>query len=65
MKYWLLVFILTPQGEFVEKREVVYKSAIACYKAMDRLRKPKGTKMHTMCISDDHYNILRNPVTYD
>jgi hypothetical protein len=67
MKFWLLIFFLTPEGEFVEKREVAYKNANSCYKAMDRVRKPKGMKVHTMCVSNDHYTGLKQDpgVHYD
>ena len=41
MKFWLIAFFLTPDGEFVSKREVAYKDEATCYIAMDSVRSPK------------------------
>lgn len=67
MKFWLLIFILTPDGEYVDKREVAYDNATSCYKAMNRVRPTKGTKVHTLCVSNDHYTGLKQDpgVNYD
>ncbi len=38
MKFWLIAFFLTPDGEFVSKREVAYKDEATCYIAMYSVR---------------------------
>jgi hypothetical protein len=67
VKFWLLIFFLTPEGEFIDKREVSYQNADKCYKAMKHVRRPKGTRIHTMCVSNDHYTGLKQDpgVPYD
>lgn len=59
MKFWLIAFFLTPDGEFVSKREIAYKDETACYMAMDHIRIPKNSKKATIiravCVSDDHF----------
>ena len=67
MKFWLLIFILNAEGEFVEKREASYENIDKCRQAMKQVRPAKGTKVHTMCVSDDHYTgIKQDPgVGYD
>lgn len=59
MKFWLIAFFLTPDGEFVGKREIAYKDEATCYVAMDHVRIPKSMKKATIisavCVSDDHF----------
>ncbi len=56
MKFWLIAFFLTPDGEFVSKREVAYKDEATCYIAMDSVRSPKKNLItKIVCGSDDHY----------
>ena len=57
MKFWLIIFFLTPHGEFVGKREIAYKDEATCYAAMDRIRPPKREwTVQMVCVSDDHYS---------
>lgn len=67
MKYWLIIFFLDPQGEFISKREIQYPSRIECQKALARQRPPAGRLIETVCVSDDHYRgIKQDPgVDYD
>ena len=53
MKFWLIVFFLTPQGEFVGKKEIAYKDEASCYLAMDKVKVKQRAQM--VCVSDDHY----------
>ena len=56
MKFWLIAFFLTTDGEFVSKREIAYKDEAACYVAMDSIRPPKKNLItRIVCVSDDHY----------
>jgi hypothetical protein len=59
MKFWLIAFFLTPDGEFVGKREIAYKDETSCYVAMNHVRVPKNMKkatiVRTVCVSDDHF----------
>ena len=53
MKYWLIIFFLTPEGEFVSKKEISYKDKASCYSAMDKVKVKQIAEM--FCVSDDHY----------
>jgi hypothetical protein len=59
MKFWLIAFFLTPDGEFISKREIAYKDKATCYTAMDLVRAPKNLKneiiVQVVCVSDDHF----------
>lgn len=56
MKFWLIMFFLTPDGEFVGKREIAYKDEVTCYTAMDYVRPPrKDLTIQMVCVSDDHF----------
>jgi len=37
VKFWLIIFFLTPQGEFISKKEIAYKDEASCYLAMDKV----------------------------
>ena len=55
MKYWLIIFFMTPQGEYIGKREVVYSSKVHCQAALARVRPPqRNVKVEALCVSDDH-----------
>ena len=53
MKFWLIIFFLTPEGEFISKKEIAYKDKASCYLAMDKVKVKQITRM--VCVSDDHY----------
>jgi hypothetical protein len=53
MKFWLIVFFLTPEGEFVGKKELPFKDEASCYIAMDKVKVKQKAQM--VCVSDDHY----------
>jgi hypothetical protein len=53
VKYWLLVFFLTPEGEFIEKKEFLFKAEASCYLGMDRVKVKQIAQM--VCVTDDHY----------
>ena len=56
MKFWLIIFFLTPEGEFVSKREIAYKDKATCYTAMDHIKvKRPATIAQMFCVSDDHH----------
>jgi len=38
VKFWLIIFFLTPQGEFISKKEIAYKDEASCYLAMDKVK---------------------------
>lgn len=56
MKYWLIMFFLTPDGEFIEKREIAYKDEATCYIAMDYVKYRKDQMIQMVCVSDDHHS---------
>jgi hypothetical protein len=57
MKFWLIIFFLNPQSEFLDKREFQYTSKIECQKAQARLKKlPVVKQIQTICVSDDHHS---------
>ena len=53
MKFWLLIFFLTPDGEFISKKEIVYDDEASCYLAMNKVKVKRIAQM--VCVSDDHY----------
>jgi hypothetical protein len=53
MKFWLIIFFLTPNGEFVGKKEIQYKDEASCYLAMDKVEVKHRAQM--VCVSNDHY----------
>ena len=53
MKFWLIIFFLTPEGEFISKKEIAYKDKASCYVAMDNVKVKRIAQM--VCVSDDHY----------
>jgi hypothetical protein len=53
MKFWLIIFFLTPEGEFVSKKEIAYKDKASCYLAMDKVKVKQIAQM--ICVSNDHY----------
>jgi hypothetical protein len=56
VKYWLIVFFFTPNGEFIEKKEFPFKDEASCYLAMDKVEvKRPATIAEMVCVSDDHY----------
>ncbi len=54
MKFWLIIFFLTPEGEFVSKKEISYKDKASCYSAMDKVKVKQIAEM--VCVSDDHHS---------
>ena len=53
MKFWLIIFFLSPEGEFVSKKEIQYKNKASCYLAMDKVKVKNRAEM--VCVSNDHY----------
>jgi hypothetical protein len=44
---------MTPEGEFVSKKEIQYKDKASCYLAMDKVKVKNRAEM--VCVSNDHY----------
>ncbi len=56
MKFWLIIFFLTPEGEFIKKREIAYPDEATCYMMMEPVaRKYKKSTVQMICVSNDHY----------
>ena len=53
MKFWLIIFFMTHEGEFVSKKEIQYKDKASCYLAMDKVKVKNRAEM--VCVSNDHY----------
>jgi hypothetical protein len=53
VKFWLLIFFLTPEGEFISKKEIAYNDEASCYLAMNNVKVKRIAQM--VCVSDDHY----------
>ena len=53
MKFWLIIFFLTPEGEFISRKQFQYKDKASCYLAMDKVRVQQIAEM--VCVSDNHY----------
>lgn len=57
MKFWLIIFFLGPNGDFLDKKELVFKDEATCYSMMEPVarRYPKST-VQMVCVSDDHHS---------
>lgn len=59
MKYWLIMFFLTPDGEFIHKDVYSAPSKEVCEKAAQQItRRIKALGKYNVeyhCVSDDHY----------
>ena len=56
MKFWLIVFLLQPNGEFISKREIAYPDEATCYMMMEPVaRQYKKVTVQMVCVSDDHF----------
>ncbi len=56
MKFWLIIFFVSPNGDYMGKREIAYKDEVRCYQAMEYIRPPRRSWTTQMvCVSDDHY----------
>ena len=53
MKFWLIIFFLTPEGEFISRKQFQYKDKASCYLAMDKVKVQQIAEM--VCVSDNHY----------
>lgn len=53
MKFWLIIFFLTPEGEFISKKEIPFKDEASCYLAMNTVKVKRIAQM--VCVSDDHF----------
>ena len=53
MKFWLIIFFLSPDGGFVSKKEIQYKDKASCYLAMNKIKVKQIAEM--VCVSNDHY----------
>lgn len=59
MKFWLIVFLSTTCGEYVDKVERIYSSKVECKAVRSEVLKKfklDGYKVEAVCVSDDHYN---------
>lgn len=57
MKFWLIIFLFTPDGEFLGKTERVYDSEQICILAASGTTVQyinSGVGLATFCVSDDH-----------
>jgi uncharacterized alpha/beta hydrolase family protein len=53
VKFWLIMFFLTPEGDFISKKEIQYKDKASCYLAMNKVKVKNRAEM--VCVSNDHY----------
>lgn len=53
MKFWLIIFFFTSEGEFVSKKEIQFQDEASCYIAMNKVKVKQIAQME--CVSDDHY----------
>lgn len=61
MKFWLLVFLFTTDGEFITKKEVQLNSKRECIVAAGIAAQSLNNKpiaLTTFCVSDNHYKGL-------
>jgi hypothetical protein len=64
MKYWLLIFFFSPEGHYIDKKEILTLSQEECdfWK-----KKVVGPTVKVQCVSDDHYQGIKKDadVEYD
>ena len=68
MKFWLIIFFFTPDGEFESQKAIQYKNKPSCVAAMKGVRPlRKNMSTQSVCVSDNHYRgIKQDPgVPYD
>lgn len=71
MKYWLIMFFLTPDGEYIDKDVYSTMSKEACEqvakKMVSRIQAIGKYEIEYHCVSDNHYKgISQDPgVPYD
>lgn len=61
MKFWLLVFLFTTDGEFITKKEVQLNSKKECLVAAGIAAQSINNKpiaLTTFCVSDNHHKGL-------
>lgn len=59
MKFWLIVFMFTPEGEFMARDVYETPSQVECSEMAGRVAKTLvNTQLQSQffCVSDDHYN---------
>jgi hypothetical protein len=44
---------MTPEGEFISKKEIQYKNKASCHLAMNKVKVKNRAEM--VCVSNDHY----------
>lgn len=59
MKFWLIAFLFSPDGEYVGKMESQYQSHGSCVVAAGAVATElvnSSIMIQSWCVSDDHYN---------
>jgi hypothetical protein len=70
MKFWLLVFVFTPGGDYLWKDVIETPSVEACYAQAQRVSTlyiNSGNPIATFCVSNDHWTGVKQDenVPYD
>lgn len=58
MKFWLIVFLFTADGEFIGKHEQVYPDSHECLIAAGQMQIQyvnSSTGLAAFCVTEDHY----------
>lgn len=70
MKYWLIVMFFTADGKYIDKVETPFENYAQCEINSGVLASGfvnTGTKIQSWCVSDDHYNGIKQDegIPYD
>lgn len=70
MKFWLILMLFTEKGEFIDKIEAEYQSFGSCAVAAGAVTAGfvnSSTKIQAWCVTDDHYNGVKQDegIPYD
>jgi hypothetical protein len=56
VKFWLIVFFLTPEGEYLSKQEMQLSNKTMCELVAEQYpAQVREGPVKTICVSDDHY----------
>jgi len=62
MKYWLILMLFTQDGKYIDKMESNFDGYGSCAVAAGAITSEfvnTGTKIQAWCVSDDHYNGIK------
>ncbi len=58
MKHWLIMFIMSPHGDYIGKQEIVYANKAVCVTELNHIKRSprEDIKVDLICVSDAHHS---------